>query len=55
MFFFRKEQGVSNERVQAHTGFKRAAQKMVDNTDKELPFLEICNILFFNIPKIQKC
>lgn len=53
-FLCQKEQLIVNERDQAHHGVKRAAEKMVDNTAKKLPLLEIGNSVFLNVPKIDR-
>ncbi|XP_073966897.1 SCAN domain-containing protein 3-like [Choristoneura fumiferana] len=53
-FLCKNEQDIAKERELTHKGTKRAAEKMIDQTVKKLPLLEIGNSVFLNVPKLDR-
>lgn len=50
----KNEASIRHEREKSHQGMKRAAEKMVDETARKLPRLNIGDSVFLNIPKIDR-
>ncbi|CAF4947546.1 unnamed protein product [Pieris macdunnoughi] len=53
-FICKREQDIAKERAQTLKGTKRAAEKMIDQTVKKLPLLEVGNSVLINFPKFDR-
>ncbi|KAL4704952.1 hypothetical protein ACJJTC_013409 [Scirpophaga incertulas] len=50
----KRKQGIQSEGSKSHQGLKRAAEKMITDTVKKLPVLNIGDSVFLNVPKIDR-